>query len=285
MSSPNPLPKSQLFEQAVRAILRPLVRGLIAQGVTATALYRLVKKTYVEVAEAELGDNGTDSRISVLTGVHRRDVKTFRTDEDPDTSAVRRKTSMMATVVGRWISDPDLLDDTGQPRALPKSSDDGHSFDDLVQRISRDIRPRTVLDEMARQSLIEVTDDVVSLRADALVGSADLDQKLHFFSHNIGDHMEAAVDNLLTDQPQFMERAVFYNRLTGQAVKTLEDEARSLGTDALLALNARASTLQNVDKDKPDATYRMRFGVFFFHEDEDAPQSRAKTTDDTGDTS
>ena len=57
------------------------MRALIAQGVTAPALYRLLKRLYVEVAEREFrldGERPTDSRISLLTGVHRRDVKAFR---------------------------------------------------------------------------------------------------------------------------------------------------------------------------------------------------------------
>ena len=62
-------------------------RALIAKGVTAPDFYRVVKQTFVEVAEADFaldGERPTDSRISMLTGVHRRDVKAFR---DPDMAA------------------------------------------------------------------------------------------------------------------------------------------------------------------------------------------------------
>ena len=86
--TPDPFTKSSLFEQAVRAILRPLVRALIAQGVTATAFYRIVKQTYVEVASDAAGRSATDSQVSVMTGVHRRDVKALRATAYPNRRGV-----------------------------------------------------------------------------------------------------------------------------------------------------------------------------------------------------
>ncbi|MEM9342074.1 MAG: DUF6502 family protein [Pseudomonadota bacterium] len=256
--------KSTLFERALRGILRPLVRALIAQGVAAPAFYRIVKRTYVEVAEAEL-TTPTDSAISVATGVHRRDVKTFRQPEEADTGE-RRRFSMLATVVGRWLSDPTLLDANGEPRPLPRSGDGG--FDSLVQEVSRDIRPRAVLDELLRQGVVRMDGEMVALDAQALVGSANLDQKLHFFSLNLGDHMNAAVDNLLAEKPPFLERAVFYDLLTRESVDQIEAETRAIWVEALLKINANARAHQARDSQKDDATHRFRFGVFFYSEDE-----------------
>lgn len=268
MSAPDPFTKSSLFEHALRAILRPLIRALIAQGVTAPALYRIIKRSYVEVAAAELKDQATDSRISIATGVHRRDVKTIRAKAQPDQSAVRRKVSTLATVIGRWMSDPNLQTADGSPKALPRSSDTSFDFEQLVQEVSRDIRPRAVLEELKRQALVTEEDDQIHLNPEALVGPADLDQKLHFFAHNIGDHMSAAVENLLSDTPPFLERAVFFNRLTEASVDTLEKEARALAGSALREINALASARQRIEKDGPEATHRFRFGVYFLKDDE-----------------
>ena len=72
---------SNAFGRVVRGLLRPLIRAMIAQGVTAPALYRIIKRLYVEVAEQDFqlaSERQTDSRISMLTGVHRRDVREFR---------------------------------------------------------------------------------------------------------------------------------------------------------------------------------------------------------------
>lgn len=270
MQDQDPFSQSGQFARAVRGILRPLVRALIAQNVTATTFYRIVKQTYVEVAAEMLGPDATDSRVSVVTGVHRRDVKEFRTSQSDDVDAHRKKVSTLSTVVGRWLSHPDYTDAQGQPVAIPRSADAGPSFEALVTSVSRDVRPRTVLDELTRQNILAVEDTKVRLLLNGLVGPADMDQRLHFFSHNLGDHMNAAVDNLLSETPAHLERSVFYNNLDAGALDEIEQVARAQATETLLALNALAANRQAAASDDPDATHRFRFGVFFYKEDEQA---------------
>ncbi|MCY4336027.1 MAG: DUF6502 family protein [Litoreibacter sp.] len=270
MSSEDHFTKATTFERAVRRLLRPLLRALIAKGVTAPTFYRIVKQSYVDVAISELGDYATDSRVSILTGVHRRDVKTFRNidaDVEPDPG---RRASILSTVIGRWLSHPDYQDDTGAARALPRQSenDGAPSFDALVQSVSRDIRPRAVLDELERQGAVRVEDGQVLLKAEGLIGSADAEQKLHFFAANLGDHMNAAVENLISENPEHLERAVFYNHLSENSVAHLETRARELGLETLQELNTLASERQEQEKNTPDATHRFRFGLFFYKEDE-----------------
>lgn len=268
MAPRDPFSKSALFERALRGILRPLVRALIAQGVTAPALYRVLKQTYVEVASDTLGVKATDSRITVMTGVHRRDVKDFRTQDKADEDQVGKRVSTLSTVIGRWLSFDDLTDDQGAPLPLPRSGEETPNFESLVQSVSRDIRPRTVLDELIRQDIVHLRDDLIHLSLEGLVGPANIEQRLHFFSHNLGDHMSAAVENLLRDDPPFLERAVFYNCLLPDSVDQIEQEARKLSHQTLLKLNKQASALQDSDKTHAAASNRFRFGVFFYKDDE-----------------
>jgi len=268
-----------LFHRVLGGLLRPLIRALISQGVTAPAFYRLVKRVYVEVAEDEFGLDGkrvTDSRISVLTGVHRRDVAALRGGARDEDAALRNKVTLITSVVGRWLASEATTDPGGQPLALPRAGEDGPSFERLVASINRDVRPRTVLDEMLRQNLVtaDAETGMLSLNAKAFVGPEDMDQRIYFFGENVGDHLAAAVDNLLAEEPPHLERAVFYNRLTPGSVDRIEAEARRLGGEALQALNRQAHRLQADDLDSDDGTERFRFGVFFYRvpEDEDAPE-------------
>lgn len=265
--------QADLFMRVLRGVLRPLVRALITKGVTAPALYRLLKRVYVEVAESDFtldGKRPTDSRITLLTGVHRRDVHAFRTAPGAEDEGARRKVTVIASVLGRWLADAAFNDATGHPKALPRTGPDT-SFEALVASVSRDLRPRTVLDELVRQGLVEhdPTSDTLALRTDAFVGPEDLDQKVHFFAENVGDHIAAATDNLLADKPPFMERAVFYNNLTSASVDELETLARTLGGDALIDVNKQAHAHQQADAGAEDAIERFRFGVFFYREAED----------------
>lgn len=279
MTQTDSFSKSGLFEQALRRLLRPLVRALISQGVSAPALYRIVKQTYVQVAEEELKSKSTDSRISVMTGVHRKDVKEFRSLSPQEDEATGKKASMLATVVGRWMTSPEFLDQGGAPIDLPRTADGAPSFANLVQSVSRDVRPRTILDELERQNIISVTDALIRLNADAIVGSEDLEQKLHFFSHNVGDHMEAAVENLIAETPPHLERALFYNNLTEASTAAIEAKARVISQQALQDVGKLAAKHQSEDQHLPEATFRFRYGHFFFRTDEDDDQQGNDSND------
>jgi hypothetical protein len=248
------------FLRVLRGLTRPLVRILIARGVTAPAFYRLLKAVYVEVAQDSfrLGDEApTDSRISLLTGVHRRDVRTLRAAGDDGWEAARAKTAAFATVLSRWNAEG------GAPLDRP-------AFDTLVASVSTDIRPRTILDELARQGLVVQDGDRVTLTGTALTGGAE-DHRLVFFAANLGDHLAAAAENLLAEEPPFLERAVFYTRLTPAAVDALEARARELGQDLLLSLDAESRAAQEADRLDPDNTERYRFGLYFYREGADKP--------------
>lgn len=265
------------LSRALRGVLRPLVRAMIARGVTAPAVYRLLKEVFVEVADSDFritGARPTDSRISVLTGVHRKDIRALRTavdDQAIKAGAGAKRVTAMANVVGRWLADPELQDAEGRPQPLPRqASGEAPSFDRLVAAVSTDIRPRTVLDELLRQNLVQLdaAGEQVTLCAEAVLGAGDADQQLHFFARNIGDHISAATTNLLADEAPFLERAVFYNHLSAASVDAVEAEARAEAGRLLAELNRLAYSFQTADRGKADAGQRFRFGVYFYRENE-----------------
>src|SRR5512134_387979 len=64
-----------------RLLLRPVVRLLLRCGVTWKEFAELCKVVYVEVAAADFGRRGRPtnaSRIAILTGLGRREVKRVR---------------------------------------------------------------------------------------------------------------------------------------------------------------------------------------------------------------
>jgi hypothetical protein len=266
-----------MFLRALRRMLRPLVRALISRGVTAPALYKLLKAVYVEVAHDAFGIDGkapTDSRIAMLTGVHRRDIRNILDNPDGTFETTRAKTAMLATVFGQWLTRPEFQTTDGIPKPLPVRATEGDSFESLVQSVNKDIRPRTVLDELLRQGLISETEDgLLVISEDALVGPKSDDQKLVFFAANVGDHLAAASENYLSDAPPFYERAVFYNALTSASVDDIEADARQKAQALLEDINARSSALQQQDKVSTDAKERYRLGIYFYR-DGTAPDER-----------
>lgn len=262
---------SDAFLRVLRGLLRPLVRTMIARGLTAPAIYSLLKRVYVEVAEESfrLDDKPlTDSRIALLTGVHRKDIRTIKAEGNDTTGQTRRNSALLATVIGQWMSAPEFTDSDGSPMPLPRQTDDGVSFETLVRSVSRDVRPRTVLDELQYAGLVtETSNGLLLLQAEAVVGTGTAPDKEAFFAANVGDHLAAATENLLADTPPFFERAVFYNHLPPEAVDAIEAAARKQAQTLLEDLNKRSSDLHRGTKGHDGPRQRYRLGIYFYRED------------------
>ncbi|MEM9900516.1 MAG: DUF6502 family protein [Pseudomonadota bacterium] len=281
-------PDEDPFPRLLRGLLRPLVRTFIARGLTAPALYRLLKRIYVEVAHEDfrIGDDPpTDSRISMMTGVHRRDVRTFLDEGDAGWEETRRRVATFATVLGQWLARTDTTDAQGRPLPLPRAAERGVSFEALVRDVSTDIRPRTVLDELLRQGVVEEGEDgLLRVAEGAAAGPGAEEDKLVFFAANVGDHIAAASENLLADAPPFYERAVFYTRLTDASLDAVEALAREKAQSLLEEINRESAAVQAADRAAPDNTGRYRLGVYFYRTAGSGAPSAGATTAPDADT-
>nr|WP_108257798.1 DUF6502 family protein [Mangrovicoccus ximenensis] len=82
----------ETFRAAVDRILRPLVRAMIGRGLAYPQLAELLKPLFIEQALRHFGLPGrrmTDSRISVLTGLQRRDIRSLREASEAPRAAER----------------------------------------------------------------------------------------------------------------------------------------------------------------------------------------------------
>ncbi|MEL7167005.1 MAG: DUF6502 family protein [Pseudomonadota bacterium] len=269
------------FQRVLRGLLRPLVRTMIARGLTAPVVYALLKRVYVEVAESHFALDGkplTDSRISMLTGVHRKDIRTIRSTPDDGAGDSRRKSALLATVIGQWMTHP-AFSDNGAPRPLERNE---NGFDALVETVSKDVRPRTVLDELMGSGLV-AEDDAgrLILQVSAALGAPNSAEREAFFAANVGDHLAAASENLLADQPPFFERAVFYNQLTPDALDAIETQARAGAQGLLEEISQQSSRLHRDHADTPGPRGRYRMGIYFYREDAERGPEDGPTENDT----
>jgi len=270
-----PVP-SGLFVRALRSLLRPLVHLLVDKRFPFPQLSELLKEIYVEVADRDFAIEGkrqTNSRLHLLTGIHRKDVRRLR-EAEPDALMVPRNVSLGAQLVAHWTGSPDFVDAEGHPRPLSRraSDADGPTFASLVESLSKDIRPRAVLDEWLRLGIVQMSDeDCVELVVEAFVPQRGDDEKVFYFGRNLRDHIAAASRNLAGHDTPLLERSVYYDALSEKSVAELAALSEELGMDALKAINRRAMQLQRSDaKAEPDSPRRMNFGVFFYEEAEAA---------------
>ena len=272
MDSPLPtlgVPSARVIA-SLRLILRPMVRFMLRQGITYPLLTDILKSVFVEVARDEFtieGKRQTDSRISLLTGVHRKDVKRL-VDEDGGGGLPPLSVSFGAQLVARWVSDPEFLDAEGRPIPLPRLSSEGgkKSFESLVEGVSKDIRSRVVLDEWLHLGVARLDEqDRVCLNVAAFVPEHGFNEKLYYFGQNVHDHTAAAVHNLAGHSPPLFERSVYYDQLAPDSVEELARLSAELGMNALQAVNRRAIELERRDADRSDvAKTRMNFGMYYY---------------------
>ena len=256
--------------RALRQVARPLVRLLLARGVTYPQFAELMKGVFVQVAERDFripGKAQTDSRVSLLSGVHRKDVRRLRAAASDDSSVTAKSVSLGAQLVGAWTGLRRFQDKQGRPLPLPRlaSQAGGASFESLVERVSKDIRARPVLDELLRLGVVRLdAEDRVVLNAEAFVPRGGEDEKLVYFGRNLGDHAAAAAHNVLGEPSPFLERSVHYDALSAASIRELATLAESGGRAAVQALNRRASALEERDAARPGERHRFTFGVYFY---------------------
>ena len=267
--------------KAVAWLCRPLVRLLIEKGIGYPQLRDLLKRLYVEVADASFRLDGkppTDSRIHILTGLHRKDIRRLRSGEAGDADTAARTSTLGAAIVSRWLGLPDYRDADGRPRCLPRSSDAGSpAFDTLVAEVSKDVRPRAILDELLRQGVVTLDDSgAICLQQSAFVPAADFGEQAFFMGRNVHDHLASCVHNLLSPDAPMLERSVYFAHLSEDSVQRLRELAEERARALLTTLNEQGLALQKADAGKPDAVHRIRFGCYWYQarraNDEDPSQ-------------
>jgi hypothetical protein len=255
-------------------MLEPLARALVTHGVTYPVFAQALKRVFLEAARAELRKDSkkiTDSALSLLSGVHRKDVRVMTDDTLAPETDQQRAWSLASEIVTRWLTDSDLQGPDGTPKALPlRSRGDEMSFEKLSQSVSKDFHSRSVLDELQRLGLAQIDDESVSLTSDLFLPSSGFLDRAYYFGQNVRDHVAACATNLTEQQgePPFLEYAVYADQLSADSTHQLHLRARQLWLKAFRQIVSDATALEQKDRglSPQERNMRMRFGVFFYEE-------------------
>jgi Family of unknown function (DUF6502) len=262
---------ADIVMSSVLRVMQPLARLLIRHGVSYPAFVLALKRVFLDAARAELTSRKmvqTDSAITLLCGVHRRDVRTLLRQQ-PELEPPR-PAGAAAQVIARWLSDADYLDRRRRPRRLMRGHGPGE-FDTLVASVSSDVRPRALLDEMLRLGVALESDDTVSLVSTGFAPRAGLEEMAWLFAENVADHAAAAAQNLADDR-NFLEQSVFVDEITADSARLLQDVSIKAWKQAFKTVMKEAQG--RFDTDANHATpeeriHRVRFGVYFYSEEKD----------------
>lgn len=240
------------------ALFAPIARLLVVRGVLFAEATERLKLHYVQAAQELAKDKPTDSRISVMTGLQRREIaRLLATDE-----MLTRQPPInhLSRLVALWQTDARFRD-----RVLPRLGGE-ISFEELARLIRRDVHPRSMLEQLVQAGTVSVdATDCVHLLQHSYQPLAGSEEQLAYLEANAGDFLAAAAENILSTPAPHFERAVHYNGLSPQAVATLDAMFREGQMALLRQLSTTAAHLRATEP----GTRRFRAGGYFYTKDQE----------------
>jgi hypothetical protein len=259
---------------AVLRLLRPLVRILLRNGISYGAFADLAKWVFVDVAEKEFRVSGrkqTVSRVSVLTGLTRKDVARLQAIASPDDAAEVQRHNRAARVISGWVRDTRFMDAAGNPADLPIEGEPA-SFTQLVKHYSGDIPVRAVLDELLRVGTVERTESgTIRLVQHAYVPRTGETGKLHILGTDVAD-LIASIDHNLqhAETNPYFQRKVMYDNLPEEIIPRLRKLTEAQGQALLEELDRFLSQHDRDCNPDSEGTGRKRAGVGIYYFEDDA---------------
>lgn len=152
--------KQQVLD-AFLLVMRPVVRILLRYGIGYREFVEVTKTAFVDVASSDFGLRGRPtniSRVAVMTGLTRKEVKRLRDKIASGDSKIAVKTTPLSDVLHQWHAQRDFTDNAGKPLSLPFSGGTA-SFSDLVKRYGGDIPAGAMRTEMKRVGAVSEDED------------------------------------------------------------------------------------------------------------------------------
>lgn len=137
---------------ALLAALRPIARLLLKVGIGYREFSEIAKTAFVDVSTIDHGLRGRPtniSRVAVMTGMTRKEVKRLRDKISAGSETVVARNAPYVAILDQWHSDDRFLDDRGRPIKLRFDGPEP-SFSTLVKNYGGDIPAGAMRTELKR---------------------------------------------------------------------------------------------------------------------------------------
>jgi hypothetical protein len=266
-------------ERAILAILRPLLKVALRRGVAHGRFSDLAKEAYVDVARDHFSAPGrkpTASRISILTGLTRRDVaRLVKGENEGAQESPRTRFNRAARVLGAWASDPKYLDGRGGPASLSYESESGPSIIELVRDHGADVPPRAVLEELLAVGAVRrLKNGQYRPVQRSYIPQLGDEAKLEILGMDVADLISSIDHNLDPDlESPYYQRKVSYDNLPASYLPKLralvEKEAQRLLEQLNRDMAKQDRDVQTPSKRKRSTRAdrsRAMIGVYFYQD-------------------
>jgi Family of unknown function (DUF6502) len=258
---------------AVLRLLRPLVRLLLHHSVPYETFADLARWVYVDVAEKEFAlpnKKQTASRISVITGLNRKEVARLQEMTVEDNAGAIASFNRAEKVVTAWLHDYPKANSPTRTAPLPIEGE--RSFAALVKRYSGDMPVRAVLDELLRVGVVRKldNDEIELVSKGTIVPDAENRQVLLAnFGGDASDFIASFSHNVLASaEHKFFQRKAWFDNIPIEALIVSRELAEQYGQ---VALENFADQLSRFDRDvtpNSEGTGRARavLGIYYYEE-------------------
>lgn len=220
-------------ERLLLALLQPMARLMIDSDIGLASAVELLKSALVEEAYDQ-APQASASHVSLMTGVHRKDIKRLEGGNEPPSKA-----TAAARVLTLWQNDPEYLEG-GHPRVLTRQGDRG--FDALVGLAKVDAAPATVLSILLSSGNAVEEGESIRFVTGSMVPH-DREEKMRAAVATLVPHLETTIGNL-TGQTEQWDQALRYSHLSREAADELEADATRMALEMLQTLNKKANALK-----------------------------------------
>lgn len=273
---------------AVREFMKPVARLMLKNGVGYREFSEICKAAFVEVASVDYGIRGRKtnmSRVAVMTGLSRKEVRKVRDALETGSHAMTIQARRPESILTFWHTEPEYLDKKHRPKRI-RFDGPGPSFCELVTRVGGDIPPRAMLIELLRAGSVVEEGEKLRAVSRSYIPEPHDPQAILIAGDAIRDLVSTIHHNLSCENPEerFLERHVYSERLPevnrSRFRKLARDRGQLLLQDLSAWLAEREGPLETSDsEDGRVARPRIGLGVYFF--DHMISEPRAKDTDKT----
>jgi hypothetical protein len=254
------------LRSSCRALLRPIASVVLKCGMTWREFSELSKSVFVSVATDEFGIRGRPtnvSRVSILTGISRKEVKRQRDLLVESSTSGSLKTTDATRLLSGWHQDPDYVDSDGNPLALAHEGTNP-SFQSLFESYGGDTPEQTLFRELLKAGSIEKDDQGRYVAKRRYHMPVEMDAgSIRFFGTNLFDHANTLCNNVTDDTSESrLEGFAVDDQIDPEAVEEFRAYLDERGQQFLEEIDDWLSQ-HRLDPNKSESTpVRLGLGVY-----------------------
>jgi len=270
---------SSLVLDAFCTALRPIIKLMLRNGVDVAQFTSMARAVYVSVAQDEefalIGGNGnprkiTHSRISMLTGINRKEVKQLI--EMGDVAPRHTTANRAVRVLTGWVKDEHFQDKRGEPKPLSYGGETKEaSFEELAYKYSADTTVRVILDELIHVGSVRLDDNgYVVLIEKGYVPVFSHEEMINVGSRALADLANTAAYNIHRpkDSPARLQMTVRYDDVPVQGASYYRAMLKNDAEEFISQQNKNLSSFDRSINPEVEGSGRCKVGVGIYYIEE-----------------